>query len=204
MKKILGFDTETTGFPDMSLPPLDNNQPWPVQIGARMVDETGALQSELNFLIAPPIAINPEAIKVHGITDERAAFYGFKPITGISMLFAMIAKADVIVGHNLGFDINIVNLAKHRLCIEHERDPFDGKEHFDTQVRSAGILQLPATDAMILANRGHQYKSPKLSEAYRYFFDREIANAHDAMVDVKASLEIYFHIKKLEELATHV
>lgn len=204
MKKIVGFDTETTGFPDMDLLPMDQRQPWPVQIAARMVDENNVLQSEINFLIAPPIAINPDAIKVHGITDERAAFFGFKPITGITMLFAMIAKADVVVGHNLGFDINVVNLSKHRLGIEHEHDPFDGKEHFDTQTRSAGILQIPATDAMILANRGHQYKSPKLAEAYRFFFEKEIEDAHDAMGDVKASLEIYFHVKKLEAMAENV
>jgi hypothetical protein len=44
------------------------------------------------------------------------------------------------------------------------------------------------------AGRRH-YKSPNLGEAYEHFTGRPLEGAHNAMVDVKACMAVYFAIK---------
>lgn len=197
--KIVGFDTETTGFTKMDIDPSSIEQPWPVQIAAKMVDENNVTQCSMNFLINPPIPVEAGALAAHGITQDRLMLYGVKPITAVTMLYSMIARADIIVGHNLGFDINIIKLAKLRLGISHHADLFDGKIHFCTQQQSAHILKLPPTEKMMLYGMQGMPKSPTLAEAYQFFFGEKIIGAHDAMNDTEAALRIYFEIKRREK-----
>jgi len=202
MTAVLGFDTETTGFPNMDLPPDDPAQPWPVQIAAVMMDENANVQSSINFLVNPGVPIEAGALAAHGITQERVHRFGVKPITAVTMLYSMIARSDVLVGHNIGFDVNIVKMAKLRLGISHANDLFDGREHFCTQRNSADIVNLPPTDKMVLAGLHQTPKVPKLAEAYQFFFGEQIVGAHDALNDTMAALRIYFEIKR--RVAQHV
>lgn len=197
MTKILAFDTETTGLPDMQISPGDPAQPWPVQIAAIMADENGVHQHAINFLVNPGVPITPGALATHGITQPRVEKFGVKPLTAVTVLFALVARADVIVGHNLDFDINIINLAKLRLGIHHETDLFDGKEHFCTQKKTAHYIKLPPTERMVQAGFHNMPKSPTLAEAHQYFLGEAIPNAHDAMADTAAALRIYFQVKRM-------
>lgn len=66
------------------------------------------------WLVNPGIAMEPEAIKVHGITDEYAAEHGMPAREGVEQIGAAVSKvvADGIplVGHNLGgYDLNLLN-----------------------------------------------------------------------------------------------
>lgn len=66
------------------------------------------------WLLNPGIAMEPEAIKVHGITDECAAEHGIPAKEGVEQIAAAVSKvvADGIplVGHNLGgYDLNLLN-----------------------------------------------------------------------------------------------
>jgi DNA polymerase-3 subunit epsilon len=119
------------------------------------------------------------------------------------MLYSLIARADVIVGHNLDFDVNIIKLAKLRLGIAHQSDLFDGREHFCTQKNSAHIINLAPTEKMVKAGMHEVPKSPKLSEAFKFFFNEEIVGAHDALVDTEAALRIYLRIKHLRAPGTN-
>jgi DNA polymerase-3 subunit epsilon len=42
------------------------------------------------------------------------------------------------------------------------------------------------------------YKSPKLEEAYKHFTGKDLVDAHTAMADAKACMEVYWAIKDLE------
>jgi len=46
---------------------------------------------------------------------------------------------------------------------------------------------------MIAAGRTN-FKNPNLGEAYKFFTGKDLEGAHNAMVDVKACIEVYFGI----------
>lgn len=71
------------------------------------------------WLLNPGIPMEPEAIKVHGITDEYAAEHGMPAAEGVEQIAAAVSKvvADGIplVGHNLGgYDLNLLNVECQR------------------------------------------------------------------------------------------
>jgi DNA polymerase III subunit epsilon len=53
---------------------------------------------------------------------------------------------------------------------------------------------------MVAAGRNHS-KSANLGEAYKYFTGKELAGAHDALVDVQACMAVYFAIKDAQQVA---
>ncbi|MCB5168047.1 DNA polymerase III subunit epsilon [Streptomyces bambusae] len=71
------------------------------------------------WLLAPGIPMEPEAIAVHGITDEYAAEHGQPANQGVmeivTALSEVVAAGVPIVGHNIGrYDLNL-------LCAESRR-----------------------------------------------------------------------------------
>lgn len=74
--------------------------------------------------------------------------------------------------------------------------PIPGRPAQCTAKLSTPILKLPPTDKMKAVGRLH-HKTANLGEAYKYFTGRELENAHTAMADVLACMEVYFAIKAL-------
>ncbi|MEY2773816.1 MAG: hypothetical protein RLZZ275_163, partial [Bacteroidota bacterium] len=76
---ILIFDTETTGLPRSWNAPLTDSDNWPriVSIAWQLHTPDGRLLSRGNRIVRPDgFTIPFNAIKVHGITNERAAAEG--------------------------------------------------------------------------------------------------------------------------------
>lgn len=176
--RILFFDTETTGFK------TSTHTPRLVQIGAILQDsETGRILSEFNgMVVTEDFPIPEEASNIHGITNELADANGF-PMDAVDKIFAgMISCADLVVAHNIQFDLGIV---EDNLPIS--AGFISTKEHFCTMINSTEIVG-------ILKSHGGGNKWPKLTEAYRHFFEADFDNAHDAMADVRACRDIYFKL----------
>jgi DNA polymerase-3 subunit epsilon len=57
------------------------------------------------------------------------------------------------------------------------------------------ILKLPPTDKMRAAGR-HHHKSANLREAYSHFMGRELVDAHSAIADARACMDVYFALKQ--------
>ena len=79
----------------------------------------------------------------------------------------------------------MLNIESERLSIPNRLG--DRKEFFCTMRAMTNVVKIPSP-------RG--YKWPKLSEAYRFLFNRDLEGAHDAMADVRACAEIYFEFHK--------
>lgn len=191
---ILFFDTETTGLPLFNEPSDDERQPHLLQFAA-IVTENGQVIKTINTLVKPGdgATLHPKAFEAHGISLEQAANEGVDPEGLTNEFVDMAGNARLIVGHNVGFDVRIMRImaARH---LGWKWEPTSGT--YCTMRGATNIVKAPPTPAMIAAGRRH-YKSPSLSETYRFLFGEDFVGAHDALADVTACRQIFDHLTQI-------
>jgi DNA polymerase-3 subunit epsilon len=194
---ILFFDTETTGFFDDRLPVDHVSQPYVVQLAAQLCEDDGAVVAGFSLVVDPGISdgvVIPErAAQVHGITNERAVELGVSIEFALNVFTHLYQRSDLVCAHNIKFDKNIIEtaIARHHGKIMPLRKPL-----FCTMEAASPIVNLPPTERMRAAGFDKP-KPPKLEECVKHFFDKDLAGAHDAMVDVIACRRVYLHLKSL-------
>jgi DNA polymerase-3 subunit epsilon len=182
--RYLYFDTETTSFPAANIAPLEQ-QPHVVQLAALLTDTNDQAEHQLNYLIRPSgWTIHPGAQEVHGISLEKAAAEGVPLWLAINAFACLCQQADVVVAHNIEFDLKVIGFEIQRLGLP---DIFALKERCCTMKQTTDICRLPG-------KYPGKFKSPKLAEAYRHFFQEDFEGAHDAMADVRACARIHRHL----------
>jgi colicin import membrane protein len=198
----LFFDTETTGFASASLDANHPDQAHLVQLALILIDDAGAVLDKYCAIINPGEHVNfsPDAVKAHGITKERALAEGIDPKEAVQQFLDFLAKAGMLGAHNIEFDLKIIALAIARTHNETWENPLPT---FCTMKRATDVVCIPPTEKMIQAGRTH-YKNPNLGECIRYFFDEELEGAHDALVDVQASIRVYLKLVELGVGATAI
>lgn len=186
----LFFDTETTGLPNFKNPEKDT--PRLVQLGAILTENDGTIRRTLGVIFrSENYTISKEASDIHGITDEVSASYGMaRSPEFFWMLSDMFHNADEIVAHNYSFDKIIIN-GEFLLA---GMGRLDDTKSFCTMLKSTNGCAIPGRF------KG-KYKWPKLSEAYKILCNKELVGAHDALTDVRATMELYFALKKLDDLS---
>ena len=181
--KALIFDTETTGMVEFRKPPEDPSQPDLIQLGMLLVDTADwkpRARNSLLVTLADGVKIEPAAKAAHGISEEDCARFGVPPSIACSLFNQACLQADVIVAHNLSFDVSIMKTALSRLGSKPHR--LDGRQLVCTKEHSTDVLKLPGK---------YGYKWPTLAEAYRHYTGEEISGAHDALVDTEACLIVF-------------
>lgn len=205
MRLGLFYDTETTGLPDFKAPSDSEHQPHIVQIAAALVDlETKKVFQSIDFIVKPDgWEIPQEASDVHGITDELAEMVGLNEEACLSSFLSMnmpglnsSGSIPVLrIGHNISFDDRIIRIAMKRFGMSDAFcDKYKKAETSCTMQTAKNILKLPPTEKMKAAGF-NTYKNPNLGECYKFFFDKELDGAHNAMVDVQATIDVYFAIQ---------
>jgi DNA polymerase-3 subunit epsilon len=189
----LVYDTETTGLPLYSQPSGDPAQPHLVQLACCLCDSsTKGVIAALDVLIRPDgWLIPPSVTQVHGITTEKAVKYGVPERLAVEMFLALHAAAEVRIGHNEPFDARMMRIALKRYGIG-DPDAFKASPAECTQKMATPIITAHGRDA------GVKGKTAKLSEAYQFFVGRELVGGHRAMVDVHATMQVYFAIKGMQ------
>ncbi len=184
---VLFYDTETTGKIDRKRDPTDAAQPDLVQLAAILTDDDLQEISSINCIVYPTYwKIPEEASNIHGIPQAKAEQFGLSLPTALEVFCEFADMTDRIVAHNIEFDIVIIKRALARL--KKNSDPFEGKECRCTMKAAKPLLKLPNRNPYIQ----DAYKFPKLEEVHKYFFDGEgIDGAHDALVDVRATIRVY-------------
>lgn len=191
MTITLFFDTETTGIWQNGLDPLNPNQPHMVQLGAVLRDAHGKIYAELDTIVFPEIDIPSDAARIHGITTEIADRFGVSRKNACLLFNDMVSLADRVVAHNLDFDKKIM---KRAFLLESLNiDPFDKKEEICTMLSAIDVCRIPFKNGF----RKSGFKWPSLNEAHMYFTNTPVENAHNAMVDVKACINVYDGLKAL-------
>lgn len=186
--KALVFDVETTDMWSNIAAEDHPNQPWPAQYAAQVVDlDTWEVLAQCSYFLALPdgVTVAEGAAKVTGITTEKCRDAGYPPRLVSATHSNLVAKADVLVGHNLEFDYRVMWLLQKRLAPNEPQRMF-GKAQICTMKMSAPIVKLPPTERMRKFKPEIPFKAPKLSEAYEFVTAKPLDGAHDAMVDVQA------------------
>ena len=194
---ILFFDVETSDLPDFDKRASDPSQPHLVQMAAILTDESGR-EIECHKMLALPDGwvMSPDAVARHGITPDFATRHGVAEYQLIAMLFCMIERASLIVGHNIQFDKFMARIAARRFeLLPDARDAWwKALPTFCTMKATTNVCRLPG-------GRGGQFKWPKLQEAYQFAFGRPFDSAHDSLADVRATKDVYFwFMDRREEL----
>lgn len=205
MKLALFYDTETTGLPIFKEPSEHPDQPHIVQLAACLVDlDARTLISSMDVIIRPNGWMIPDAVAaVHGITTEHATAVGIEEKTAIDMFMALWAGPGRLrIAHNEQFDARILRIALKRFFdvpdeILPKSDEWKSGAAECTARLATPICAIPPTERMKAAKRFH-HKTPNLGEAYRHFTGRDLENAHSAMADVRACMDVYFAIMKEE------
>jgi len=158
-RPLVFFDLETTG--------LDPQSDRIIQFAFLWVNLDRS-QEEWMELVNPGIPIPPEAVRVHGITNDmvrdKPGFAAFAP-----KIKELVAGCDLA-----GF--NVVRFDWPFLAAEMERhqQPLDLKQH-------------RLVDAQVIF---HKQEPRDLSAAYRFYCRANHLEAHDALGDVRATLAI--------------
>ncbi len=183
------FDTETTGLPENYNAPISDTQNWPriVQIAWQLHNDNGGLISAQNLVVKPEgFSIPFNAVKVHGITTEKANEIGIPLQDALSQFIQDVQKAKYVVGHNIDFDIKVVGCEMFR-----QQSDFDilSVLSLDTKEQGTEFCALPG-------GKGGKFKWPTLGELYQKLFDSQMIEAHDAAYDVEATSRAFFEMLK--------
>lgn len=204
----LFYDFETSGMPLWDQPSDDEGQPHIVQAAAALVDtETRRTVGSINMIARPDGAweIPDEVVEIHGITTDYAERVGLPEAFIVHCLWCLWEQSEFRAGHNESFDARIMRIALKRFYGEDEIAPGEGmaadiwkagKAECTARLASP-IMKMAATDKMRAAGRKHA-KTPKLTEAFEFFFGVPMEDAHTAMADVRACEAVYFAIKDQE------
>lgn len=185
----LVFDTETTGLPLWSEPSDDPRQPHIVDLACSLFDRSGVEIERYDSLIDPGVEIPAEVTAIHGITTAMVQAEGVEPMEALDNFLAMVGKADVIVGHNVTFDIRLVRILAARVRDEKWDCPLP---HFCTMRRTTNIVRILKAKARFDTD----WKWPTLDEAIQHFFGEPHVDAHRARPDCDGSARIFFHLKE--------
>lgn len=191
MATTLFFDTETTGLKKDNLPETHERQPMPVQIGLKLDMHDRREVMAANFLIRTEgWSMEAKASEITGLSDAMADQYGTALITGMELFLDMIDNCQVVVAHNINFDVTVMRRAMFVYCQKTGQDywdPFEGKPLVCTMLTSMNLVKA-------LPKRNGQWKWPRLEEAVKFFFNETLEGAHDALVDVRACARVYYEL----------
>ena len=180
------FDTETTGIAHNKTAALSDLENWPrmVQLAWQLHDKNGKLLSIQNFIIKPEgFDIPFKAEQVHGISTSRALAEGHDLLEVLKLFIKDLKGAQLLVGHNIEFDINIIGA-------EFLRKTLDPKNFLDAAKVDTGIASKEY--CQLSGGPGGALKFPKLVELHQKLFGKDFGDAHDASYDVAATARCFF------------
>jgi len=200
---VLIFDTETTGLPLTRTLNKDLLDKWPyiVQLSYILYDTEKCKKiGEKDWIIQlpPEIEINAETTEIHGITTDISRNQGISIQIALDEFIRDWKFADLIVAHNMTFDLNMLQVELLRLS----NNNIVTYNPFYDNLQKANNLYCTMQESIELCNiiktykNGHTYvKFPKLSELHEKLFLTTPSNLHNALNDVIVCLRCFYKLK---------
>ncbi|WP_281225403.1 3'-5' exonuclease [Flavobacterium aquiphilum] len=184
------FDIETTGLIlDKNIKPSvksmkENPENFPriVSISWGVFSRNENLICEGDFLIKQETEIPDHAVKIHGITTEKANTEGIDILDALHKFELDCQKVTTIVGHNIMFDKHVVESEFLRAKL---KKPFTNKTTYCTMKMGKEFLKI--------------YKNPTLSELCIGIYGNGIKDQlqlHNSQMDTFFTSKCFFHLKK--------
>ena len=170
MRQIF-LDTETTGLSPESGDRI-------IEIGCLEMNNRRMTGETLHFYLNPERRNHPDAVKVHGLTDE---FLADKPLFAsvVDELLEFVAGAEIVI-HNAGFDVGFLNEELRRVG----RPKFPG---FVTKI----------TDSLLMAREMFPGKANSLDAlCKRLEVDNSNRALHGALLDAGLLAEVYIRMTR--------
>ena len=184
----LFFDTETTGLPHDYEAPASDTLNWPrmVQLSWILTDNNGNVLSVHDCIVRPDgFEIPDQAASIHGISTDRALSEGLVLDSVLAIFAQTLDSADYIVGHNISFDIHIVDAEFIRRGIDVK---LSSKRSYCTMLAGTEYCKLPGYYG--------GYKWPNLQELYKKLFGKEFDDAHNSAADVDATCKCFWEMRR--------
>jgi len=200
------FDTETTGLPKAKIIEMDNLHLWPhiIQFSYILFDtETNQVIKIVDSIVKldTEIIISEESVKLHGITKEISQKNGKNINSIIGEFFQDIKDVDLIIGHNLNFDLNMLKAELSRLIFignNEKKKYYDYFIKLEKQQNFYCTMQESIELCNIIAKfkNGDTYvKFPRLSELYETLFKETPKNLHNSLNDVIVTFVCFMKLR---------
>lgn len=188
--RLFFFDTETTGLWDKRLPCGHEGQPRIAQIAGLLEDsETREEIMRVDLVIYRDQPIPEASSRIHGTTTEVSQAIGVGESAALDVFCDMLAAADLVVAHNIEFDVNVVNNAARLLSGNPGLNVFQGKAPFCTMKAATPVCKFPNKFG------GSDYGWPKLELAVPHLLKREPTAAHRAIGDVIDCRDLFWFLQ---------
>jgi DNA polymerase-3 subunit epsilon len=160
-RNLVFFDIESTG--------LNILKDRILQIALIKYQKNGGEPQELEFLINPGFPISEEAFAVHGISNEMVKN---KPLFAsvAQQIYDFIGSADLAGYNSDKFDIPMLIEEFHRVGLD-----------FDISTRRLIDVQ----------KIFYKMEPRTLKAAYKLYCNGDLLDAHDAMADVRATIDVF-------------
>ncbi|MBE0675747.1 MAG: 3'-5' exonuclease, partial [Bacteroidales bacterium] len=182
-------DTETTGLPKNWKAPVNDLNNWPrlVQIAWLSYDINGSLISDKDYIIAPDDYTIPiSAVRVHGITTEKAQKEGGILKSILSEFETFITQSEFLVAHNMSFDEKVLGAEFLR---NNMGNPLSSMKRICTMERTTSFCAIPSSFG--------DYKWPSLSELHNKLFGYKIQELHNATSDIRITAKCFWELRRL-------
>ena len=206
---LLIFDTETTGLPKSKNISKEDLPLWPYVVQFSYIlfnTDTKQIEKIVNEIIKIPlkIDISEEASTIHGITKEKTQKKGFDINTMILEMASDIIAVDLIVGHNITFDMNMLLVETMSLSLNAVYT-YKQKKYTDfaQRLKKMNTFCTMGTNIELCSIKtiskkdGKEYnKFPKLVELHQTLFSTIPPNLHNSLMDVLVCLRCYMYVKE--------
>jgi TPR repeat protein len=182
---LLFADTETVGIPLDTSASYRNVDNWPriKQIAWIVYGKDGVVGVQRNF------AITDDVDSASSNSSEYVP-KTIKPIHVILHDFLYdLQSCDVIVGHNIQYDVTVILCEMYRLGLDTER--LENLQQFCTMKYGVNVCGFDT-------KYGDRY--PSLQELYTKIFHQPFENAHDAYCDIKATADCFWELVRRDNL----
>lgn len=172
---MTAFDLETTG--------LDTQKDYIIELGLVKFDTStfNEIDSRCWYILPKGnFKIDPEAQEKHGISKEYLLEHGVHLEDIWPEVLEFIGNDDILSYNGNHFDVPMLY---YNLIRENLKFDFSGRIYYDS---------------MIVEKKRFQYK---LVETYKRYTGKELDGAHDALCDVRATIEVFKHqLNEVQEL----